>query len=330
MRRARRTFIALATLGIFGCALPLGPSDDEEEPVPLDEGPSEQELQTLKTNVYVGECYNRVRDRIERSTTRYREFLRWNGGELPESPRRGPNQLDPRIEPAECQGAVERAAAMPPAMPELERAASAYAEQVAAIDAVLTEAWTYYDQGTYRDDGMTRGRALHPRLMAAIEAYETAERAFSGQLGELERARMEARLAELDGDASRRGEYLVERSMFHGRQLVDEGQELIRGFVENGRIDPDARDHYVVGVTQLETEVGELRAHRPAAGEQLPGGYRNYAAQSNNMLRGHLRFMRYVRDTSAPSLERLQAEFQHTIDGFNDAVGAYNDVQLRR
>ena len=52
---------------------------------------------------------------------------------------------------------------------------SAYAEAVSKLEPLLKEADDYYSQQDYKDDKMAKGKALHPRLVAAWNAFESAD-----------------------------------------------------------------------------------------------------------------------------------------------------------
>lgn len=332
MRTTSRLVVFLAVLGVLGCTLPFGGDDPPGPTPPTNAAPTEVDRlgqQTEKTNVYIGDCYNRVRDSIERSTTRYRDFIQRTGPDVQDVPHNGPPRLDPRVDTSLCRRAHARAAAMAPSMPELERTGEAYATQVERLVPILRELDPYYQRGSFRDDGLARGREIHARLMPAIRSYEEAERAFSAELDVVERRRMELRLAELETDPLRRGAFLVERTMFRGRQLLDQGQALILTFDRTGAIPASDREAYVSAVTVFEQEIERIQGYRPAQGEHLPEGFATYVRETEDMLRGQLRFMRYVRDNPHPVLRLLQRAFQSTVDGFNHAVVAYNRVRFR-
>jgi hypothetical protein len=57
----------------------------------------------------------------------------------------------------------------------LEAAATAYADAVSKLEPLLKETDDYYSQENYEDDKMAKGKALHPRLVAAWDACASAD-----------------------------------------------------------------------------------------------------------------------------------------------------------
>ena len=78
---------------------------------------------------------------------------------------------------SDCRKNVEKANALEPRDAALEAAASAYAEAVSKLEPLLKEADDYYQQENYKDDKMAKGKALHPRLVAAWDAFASADKA---------------------------------------------------------------------------------------------------------------------------------------------------------
>ena len=77
----------------------------------------------------------------------------------------------------DCKKNVEKANALEPRDAALEAAASAYVDAVSKLEPLLKEADDYYSQENYKDDRMAKGKALHPRLVAAWDAFASADKA---------------------------------------------------------------------------------------------------------------------------------------------------------
>ncbi len=60
------------------------------------------------------------------------------------------------------------------------------------------EADDYYPQEDYKDDKMAKGRALHPRLIAAWDAFASADKALRGGVEAINDTRALERLAEIE------------------------------------------------------------------------------------------------------------------------------------
>ena len=72
---------------------------------------------------------------------------------------------------SDCRKNVEKANAMEPHDAAIETAATAYADAVSKLEPLLKETDDYYSQENYKDDKMAKGKALHPRLVAAWDAF---------------------------------------------------------------------------------------------------------------------------------------------------------------
>ena len=128
-------------------------------------------LPAEKLNAYVG-CINRLSERSYESRKRY--FM---GGKT------GPTGKERIIygtytiyDTSDCRKSVEKANALEPRDAELEAAASAYADAVSKLEPLLKEADDYYAQENYKDDKMAKGKAMHPRLVAAWDAFASADK----------------------------------------------------------------------------------------------------------------------------------------------------------
>jgi hypothetical protein len=124
-----------------------------------------------KINAYVG-CINRLSERAYDSRKRY---FSWVG-------RKGPTGRERIIygtytiyNTADCKNNVAKANAMEPRDSAIEAAATAYVAAVTALEPLLKEADDYYSQENYKDDRMAKGKALHPRLVAAWNAFAMAD-----------------------------------------------------------------------------------------------------------------------------------------------------------
>ena len=63
------------------------------------------------------------------------------------------------------------------ATPRSKPLPSAYADAVASSSRCSRRPYDYYNQEDYKDDKMAKGRALHPRLIAAWNAFASADKA---------------------------------------------------------------------------------------------------------------------------------------------------------
>ncbi len=121
---------------------------------------------------------------------------------------------------SDCRKAVERANVIEPRDAALEAAATAYVEAVARLEPLLKEADDYYSQENYRDDRMAKGRALHPRLVAAWDAFANADKALGSGVEAINDKGAAERLAEIESKEGRKARYHVLALMIHAKRLL--------------------------------------------------------------------------------------------------------------
>jgi hypothetical protein len=172
--------------------------------------PSPEQSFTEKLNAYVG-CINRLSERTYESRKRY---FSWAGKE------RIIYGTYTIYDTSDCRKNVEKANALEPRDEALEAAASAYAQAVSALEPLLKEANNYYSQEDYKDDRMAKGKALHPRLVAAWDAFAGADKALRSGVEAINDRRALERLAEIEKSEGRKARYHVEATMIHAKRLL--------------------------------------------------------------------------------------------------------------
>lgn len=125
-----------------------------------------------------------------------------------------------RVAFEDCPPALEAAAALTPADPDLDAAASAYVAAVTSLVPIVNDASDYYAEKRNHDDGAAKGKELHPRLIDGFARFAAADEALRKVVAARNRARKEAHLAELAKDPRDRGEYLVARLMLVAEDVV--------------------------------------------------------------------------------------------------------------
>ena len=177
-----------------------------------------------KLSAYI-DCINQHSNWTLGSRNRYYSWLK--------SPAKGPTGRErvvygvyPLHDPAGCVAGIGQAARMPPQLPDLQDVASRWADALVHARTVVTEANDYYELENYKDDRMTRGKALHPRLVEAFDAFDTANDAFYAGVVAQQEALAERRLERLADDPQRRGEYLRAHTMDRARKVLDSARGI--------------------------------------------------------------------------------------------------------
>jgi hypothetical protein len=171
---------------------------------------------TEKLNAYVG-CINRLSARAYDSRARYFSWVGKNGPTGKERIIYGTYTI---YDTSDCRKNVEKANALEPRDIVLEAAASAYVEAVTKLEPLLKEADNYYSQENYKDDKMAKGKALHPRLVAAWDAFANADKALRSGVEAINDRRAAERLTEIERSEGRKVRYHVEALMIQAKRVL--------------------------------------------------------------------------------------------------------------
>ena len=202
--KAVRSFILAAVAGLLFLA------------APKDQASAQTPSLTEKINAYVG-CINRL---SERSYDSRRRYFEWVGKTGPTGKERIIYGTYTIYDTSACRKAVEKANTLEPRDAGLEAAASAYADAVSKLEPLLKEADDYYERQDYKDDGMAKGKAMHPRLIAAWDAFAAADTALRNGVEVINDRRAAERLAEIEQKEGRKAAYHVHALMIHAKRVL--------------------------------------------------------------------------------------------------------------
>ena len=169
-----------------------------------------------KMNAYVG-CINRLSARAYDSRSRYFSWAAKSGPTGRERIIYGTYTI---YDTSGCKKNVEKANTLEPHDAALEAAATAYAEAVTKLEPLLKEADDYYEQQNYKDDKMAKGRALHPRLVAAWDAFAGADRALRDNVEAINDKRALEKLAAIEQSEGKLARYHVEALMIQAKRVL--------------------------------------------------------------------------------------------------------------
>jgi hypothetical protein len=171
---------------------------------------------TEKLNAYVG-CINRLSARSYDSRSRYFSWVGKNGPTGKERIIYGTYTI---YDTSDCRKNVEKANALEPRDAALEAAATAYADAVSKLEPLLKEADDYYQREDYKDDRMAKGKALHPRLIAAWDAFAAADKSLRSGVETINDRRALERLAEIEKKDGKNARYHVEALMIQAKRVL--------------------------------------------------------------------------------------------------------------
>jgi hypothetical protein len=170
-----------------GCKKIAAETTLASEPTQADGGPGSGEPEGFaedqalgeKLNGYIRDCLNRFSKPVRTSEERYYSWVDPHKGPVAKS--RKVNGIEAiAIDPDLCKSAVARSNGRPPNLPAMEKKAEAYVASLTELVPVVNEAGAYYERGDYKADKMAKARQLHPKVMAAFEAFDRAD----GELSE--------------------------------------------------------------------------------------------------------------------------------------------------
>ena len=156
---------------------------------------------------------------------------------------------------------------MPPTDAKLEQAGAAFVQTLVAAEFVVKEADNYYALENYKDDQMGRGKAMHPQLVAAYSAFESASDSLYERVVGLQDAISERHLQRLAQDPAQRAEFLIEQLMMRAKQSIDSAA----GIGEK----TFALETFARSVDALEQAWGEFDAFRQANPDHPHSAFRH-------------------------------------------------------
>ncbi len=171
---------------------------------------------TQKLNAYIG-CINRLSERSYDTRDRY---FSWVGKKGPTGKERIIYGTYTIYDTSGCRRDVEAANALEPHEPDLENAATAYVEAVTALEPLLKETNDYYEQEDYKEDKMAKGKALHPRLVAAWDAFAAADQTLRDRVEAIQDRAAVENLAEIEKSEGRKARYHIEALMISAKRLM--------------------------------------------------------------------------------------------------------------
>lgn len=207
----KRLFLAALLLAVAGAALPRHAQAGEASPI------------LAKLQPYI-ECLNQFSERASSSRSRYASWAADSGPTGKEMNIYGTYTIS---DPHDCGTTIEAANGKEPHEPALETAGTAYANSLIALAPLLKEADSYYEQQDYKDDKMAKGKAMHPKLLAAWSDFAKADDKLRDAIETLQDDVQLQELADIEKTEGRSHHYLALNLMITAKQLlhVESGDE---------------------------------------------------------------------------------------------------------
>jgi hypothetical protein len=244
-----------AKISAAGLALVLGPASLAQA--------SDRAPPTLAAKVqpYIA-CLNSHSERAFASRARY---LSWSAKTGPTGREKIVYGVYTLYDPADCSRGIEAANKMEPHDAALEKAGSDFAESLFDLVAAVRQANDYYEPGDYKDDKMAKGKALHPKLMAAYDRFAAADAELRPVI---ERINDQIQLENLDGiekQEGRKTNYFVLSVMIRAKAVLraertgpTEGFDIARAVQALETLDVSIQDLETYGLAHPGEKAGSI------------------------------------------------------------------------
>jgi hypothetical protein len=218
-----------ATTGTLGCKKLLkGLNKNDAGTTPTAAGtknsPQDDADEALqeKLDAYIV-CLNTLSSPVR--TTRSRYFSWVNAKTGPTGHERNVYGLYelPKGAAQKCSAGLAKAKALPPSDGKLEAAGDEFGRTVTELDALVAEMFTYYENRNFKDDKFAKGKATHPRLMAAFSNFSKADNGLHQTLDGITKPLAQRALARIEREEGRKFRYHRKLTLLEARELVEAG-----------------------------------------------------------------------------------------------------------
>ena len=125
-----------------------------------------------------------------------------------------------------CTAGLGKARTMPPKDAKLEAAGDEFAKTVTELDVLIDEVFTYYENKNFKDDKFAKGKAMHPRLMAAFANFSKADNNMHQTLDGITKPLAQRTLARIEREEGRKFRYHRKNVLIGARELVEAGDPV--------------------------------------------------------------------------------------------------------
>ncbi len=269
-----------------------------------------------KLNAYVG-CINDLSARAFDSRDRYFSWAAKSGPTGRENIIYGLYTIS---DPSGCQKNVTAANAMEPHDADLEAAASAYADAADKLGPLLKQADDYYTQEDYKDDKMAKGRALHPQLVAAWDAFAAADKTLRTGVDAMNDKRALARLAAIESSEGRNAHYHIEAVMVNAKRVLLAEQA--------NKPDVAAMTSAIADYETLVTESDQLPPDAGKIGSLFMSNAKNFLTSAKQLMRRIRDKVPYssgdMMNLNGPGGWMVEGSPARVLRDYNQLVDSYN------
>ena len=244
----------------------------------------------------------------------------------------GPRKLS---DPKECLDGVAAAEKLDPRRPKLEAAGKAYVTALQKIVPLYAELDPYFEREDYRDDALAKGKARHPELMAAWQAFGAADQSLSDEVDSAEDEVQQARLAHLEKTEGKKLRFLHTR-------LIATAKKVVRAGLADDPSEIDL-EKLQAAVSEYETHWAELHAFAAAHKAEVDAqvmAYWRIDSPAEELLKSGKAVMRRRRDKvpfstgerstiAAHNAESVEGHPASLLRAYNGLIDATNGMSFR-
>jgi hypothetical protein len=196
-------------------------------------------------------CLNTLSSPVHASRARYRSWVPSAGPTGQERTIYGLYDIRNEVLTT-CTAGLAKAKALPPSDPKLESAGEVFAKAVTDLDALIDEVYTYYENKSYQDDEFAKGKAIHPQLMAAFDAFSKADNDLHVTLDAITKPLAQRALGRLERKEGKKFAYHRKHVLLTGRELVEAGDPVGEEAFVDGALYSASFSAYDAALTELQ------------------------------------------------------------------------------
>jgi len=229
-----------------------------------------------------------------------------------------------------CIKSLDKAQAMPPSLPEVQAAATAYKAALLELIPIASTAEKYYKQNDYKDDKLAKGKQMHAPLMAAFAKFETADKTFDDLVTRMNEDLGARQLQKLAKDPKNRLQYLAKLAMARSKDLIR--------LVDIGALkDLDAAKYQAAleSVEKANTDLESYATSNKAEVDKI-SLFSSYLGDQEEFIKAGKELMRRKRDNkdfnkesaSESSPESVDGHPAQVIDKYNHMINSSNSLRF--
>jgi hypothetical protein len=221
-----------------------------------------------------------------------------------------------------------------PSLPALHKAAAGFGKSVRALKPVLDTAYEYYNKRQYKGDGCARGKALHPKLMAAWAAASRHNLEMRRLVAKHNSALQGRRLSRVVGQYGKT----------HPRYFLLKVIAVAKATLQTFRTQLREKKPDLAKLRAAEANYRAVIKQMMAGKATAPGvtGYSSYRSQAQDLAKRFAETLearssnkkrtrmerRWLRSSSTAHL--VKGSYARVSKSYDRLVGAFNRVRFRR